>query len=115
MQVLINQETSKLFLMLVTIHLFQISSDGTVTNTTISTIQATYRHFNLISIELPMTTNNAENEAARGCNISLSYDGISFSNHQTFLMYDKQQYNCDLENLTCIRKAVSGMNLISLN
>ncbi|XP_056011980.1 von Willebrand factor D and EGF domain-containing protein-like isoform X2 [Ostrea edulis] len=85
---------------------FTISSDGTVTNTTISTIQATYRHFNLISIELPMTTNNAENEAARGCNISLSYDGISFSNHQTFLMYDKQQYNCDLENLTCIRKAL---------
>jgi hypothetical protein len=63
----------------------------------------------MISLALPMTTSNIENEAASGCNISLSYDGISYSNHQTILMYDKQQYDCDVGSLTCIHKEVSRM------
>ncbi|XP_062619852.1 uncharacterized protein LOC134281397, partial [Saccostrea cucullata] len=83
---------------------FLITSNGSVITTSVSVSKSTYHHFNHVSLELPMTPHKSQTEAARGCNISMSYDGIVFSNHQTLLVYDKQKYKCDLESLTCEEK-----------
>ncbi|XP_061196777.1 uncharacterized protein LOC133205052 [Saccostrea echinata] len=85
---------------------FVITTNGSITTTTVSVIKSTYHHFNHVSIELPMTLHNSQTEAARGCNISLSYDGVVFSNEQTLLIYNKQKYSCDLGSLTCEEKAL---------
>ncbi|XP_062596363.1 von Willebrand factor D and EGF domain-containing protein-like, partial [Saccostrea cucullata] len=85
---------------------FMISTNGSIITTTVSVTKLTYHHFNHVSLELPITPQNSQTEAARGCSISLSYDGVVFSNHQTLLIYDKQKYKCDLESLTCEQKTL---------
>ncbi|XP_062592496.1 von Willebrand factor D and EGF domain-containing protein-like [Saccostrea cucullata] len=71
------------------------------------TTNATFRHFNLITVTLPSISESSRRrrrsvtDDVHGWNISLSYDGITFSDHVTLLMYDSQRYSCDMQTLTC--------------
>jgi hypothetical protein len=42
-------------------------------------------------------------DGVNGWNITLSYDGVTFSDHVTLLVYNSQQYSCDTQSLVCKR------------
>ncbi|XP_061196666.1 von Willebrand factor D and EGF domain-containing protein-like [Saccostrea echinata] len=71
------------------------------------TSNATFRHFNLITVTLPSVSASTRRrrrsvmDGVHGWNISLSYDGITFSDLVTLLVYDSQRYSCDTKTLTC--------------
>ena len=73
---------------------------------TLTSIQATYHHLNLISLDIPANINNSKTAAAQGCNISLSYNGVTYDDVQILLMYDKDRYDCNRESLQCTAKEV---------
>ncbi|XP_062592479.1 von Willebrand factor D and EGF domain-containing protein-like isoform X2 [Saccostrea cucullata] len=76
------------------------------------TTNATFRHFNLITVTLPSVSESSRRRRRSvvndvlGWNISLSYDGVTFSDHVTLLIYDSQRYSCDMQTLTC-KKLIS--------
>ncbi|XP_056009128.1 von Willebrand factor D and EGF domain-containing protein-like isoform X2 [Ostrea edulis] len=76
---------------------------------------ATFRHFNLITVtlpEIPVSSRRRRRSVMDGVhswNITLSYDGKTFSGHVTLLVYDSQQYSCDTQTLVC-QKLISESN-----
>nr|XP_022298071.1 von Willebrand factor D and EGF domain-containing protein-like [Crassostrea virginica] len=83
---------------------FVIHTNGSVVNATVTSIQATYHHLNLISLDIPTNINNSKTATAQGCNISLSYNGVTYDDVQILLMYDKDRYDCNRESLQCTAK-----------
>lgn len=85
---------------------FVISTNNSVINTSETYLQATRHNYNLITLHISssgMGTNNTE--AATGCYVTLSYDGIGYGDPQTLLIYDKDIYDCNRESLICTLKA----------
>ncbi|XP_048730986.2 von Willebrand factor D and EGF domain-containing protein-like [Ostrea edulis] len=74
----------------------------------VKTENSTSHHFNLISVQIPKPpgTNRRRRDTGadqtiHGWNISLSYDGNTYSNHVTFLIFDGLMYTCDVQTLIC--------------
>ncbi|XP_048752177.2 von Willebrand factor D and EGF domain-containing protein-like [Ostrea edulis] len=97
----------------------QVGETGFADNFTV-TKNATLRHFNLITVSLPEIPESSRRlrrsvmDGVNGWNITLSYDGLTFGDQVTLLVYNSQKYSCETQTLTC-QKLKIGTGIDSLS
>jgi hypothetical protein len=69
----------------------------------------TYRHMNLVTVSLPDPPSSRRRKRStesdiHGWDIQLSYDGSSFGNSTTILLYNSLTESCDATTLICTVK-----------
>lgn len=97
------------------IFLFKVGETGSADNFTV-TKNATFRHFNLITVSLPEIPESSRRlrrsvmDGVNGWNITLSYDGLTFGDQVTLLVYNSQKYSCETQTLTCQKLVSKDIN-----
>ncbi|XP_061183306.1 von Willebrand factor D and EGF domain-containing protein-like [Saccostrea echinata] len=73
----------------------------------------TYRHMNLVTVSLPDSPSSRRRKRSAGSNIygwiiQLSYDGTSFGNSTTILLFNSLTESCEATTLICTVKPASA-------
>ncbi|XP_062580091.1 uncharacterized protein LOC134242087, partial [Saccostrea cucullata] len=88
---------------------FQSTSNGMdIQDYSVST-NVTYRHMNLVTVSLPDSPSSRRRKRSAGSNIygwiiKLSYDGTSFGNSTTILLFNSVTESCEATTLICTVK-----------
>ncbi|XP_061196781.1 von Willebrand factor D and EGF domain-containing protein-like [Saccostrea echinata] len=87
---------------------FKVKDSGIQNYAYTITQTSTYHDYNLISVQIPdvpktkrRKRSTDSDQTVHGWNISLSNDGITFSNHVTLLIFDGLTHKCDVQILLC--------------